>query len=419
MRSEHATKSVISIYLILTLLNTLAASFIWGINTLFLLDAGLSNTQAFAANAFFTAGEVLFEIPTGIVADTKGRRLSFLLGTITLTASTLMYLLMWYTSGPFWGWALSSIFLGLGFTFFSGATDAWLVDALYATHFKGDLDPVFAKGQIVTGIGMLGGSVAGGIIAQYTNLGVPYILRALILIIAFIMAFYLMFDLGFQPKHTKSVLSEIKKILFASMKYGLKNSPVRWIILAGPFASGVSIYAFYALQPYLLKLYGNPTAYSIAGLVAAIVAVAQIAGGLVVPYVQKLFKSRTALLLTGTVINIGLLFAIGFTNQFWMVIVLIVMWALISAAMLPTRQAYLNRLIPSEQRATILSFDSLMSSFGGVVFQPLLGKIADVWSYSISYLVCGAINAASWPFILLANREKEKSDIIGDKSSYT
>ena len=61
-------------YLTLLLGNTLAASFIWGINTLFLLDAGLSNLEAFAANAFFTAGMVIFEIPTGVVADTWGRR---------------------------------------------------------------------------------------------------------------------------------------------------------------------------------------------------------------------------------------------------------------------------------------------------------------------------------------------------------
>jgi MFS family permease len=72
------------VYLVLLLLHTLASSFIWGINTLFLLDAGLSNAQAFAANAFFTAGLVLFEVPTGVVADMRGRRLSYLLGTLTL-----------------------------------------------------------------------------------------------------------------------------------------------------------------------------------------------------------------------------------------------------------------------------------------------------------------------------------------------
>src|SRR4030088_1780023 len=142
-------------YLLLTLLTTLAASFIWGINTLFLLDAGLSNTEAFAANAFFTLGEVVFEVPTGVVADTRGRRFSFSLGAATLLVSPLLYLLMWQLHAPLVGWALASILLGLGFTFFSGATEAWLVDALGATNFKGHLEKVFAKSQIVAGAAIL------------------------------------------------------------------------------------------------------------------------------------------------------------------------------------------------------------------------------------------------------------------------
>src|ERR687895_1068234 len=93
-------------YLALTLLSTFASSFIWGINTLFLLDAGLSITQAFAANAFFTVGMVLFEVPTGVAADTLGRRTSYLLGAATLFASTGLYLLLWQVQGPFWAWAV-------------------------------------------------------------------------------------------------------------------------------------------------------------------------------------------------------------------------------------------------------------------------------------------------------------------------
>src|SRR6266571_6730154 len=148
-------------YLVLMLGNTLAASLIWGINTIFLLDAGLSNLEAFAANAFFTAGMVLFEVPTGIVADTVGRRASYLLGTVTLAASTLLYVLLWRIHAPFWQWAVVSLLVGLGFTFFSGAVEAWLVDALKATGFTGELDSVFARGQVVSGGAMLVGSVAG------------------------------------------------------------------------------------------------------------------------------------------------------------------------------------------------------------------------------------------------------------------
>src|SRR3989304_9059396 len=123
-------QNIQTIYLYLVLGNTLATSFIWGINTIFLLDAGLSNYEAFLANAFFSLGYVIFEVPTGIVADTYGRRVSYLLGTITLSLSTAAYLLMWQIEGPFWGWAVSSMLLGLGFTFFSGALEAWVARSL-------------------------------------------------------------------------------------------------------------------------------------------------------------------------------------------------------------------------------------------------------------------------------------------------
>jgi MFS family permease len=116
MAHAATPRSVQRTYLLLLFGNTLAASLIWGINTIFLLDAGLSNLEAFTANAFFTVGMMLFEVPTGIVADTAGRRLSYLLGTVVLSTSTLLYVLMWQIEAPFWAWAVVSIFLGLGFT---------------------------------------------------------------------------------------------------------------------------------------------------------------------------------------------------------------------------------------------------------------------------------------------------------------
>ena len=275
------------VYLVLLLLHTLAASFIWGINTLFLLDAGLTNTQAFAANAFFTAGLVLFEVPTGVVADMRGRRLSYLLGTLTLAVSTLLYLLMWRLSAPFWAWALASALLGLGFTFFSGAVQAWLVDALKAHGYDGALEPVFARGEIVEGVAMLGGSVLGGYVAQATNLGVPYLLRAAALALSFVTAFLLMHDVGFTPKRDGGAVRQARALLRGAIRYGFANRPVRWVMIASAFTDGVSIYGFYAMQPYLLELYGDPKAYGVAGLSAAIVGGAQIAGGLLVSRVSQ------------------------------------------------------------------------------------------------------------------------------------
>ena len=405
-------RTVQRVYLVLMLFSTLAASFIWGINTLFLLDAGLSSTAAFTANALFTAGMVLFEVPTGVVADTWGRRVSYLLGSVTLAVSTVLYWLAWQAHAPFWAWAATSVLLGLGFTFFSGATEAWLVDALKFTGFKGNLESVFARGQIVAGAAMLSGSVLGGLVAQWTNLGVPYLLRGLTLVVTFVVAFVYMRDWGFVPRSGRHPGREMGQVVRASVRYGLGNRPVRWMMLAAPFTFGVGIYAFYAMQPYLLELYGDEQAYSIAGLAAAIIAGAQIAGGMAAPRVRLLFRNRTSALLAGLLLEIGLLALLGLTGTFWVAVGLLVLWGLAAAATLPIRQAYLNGLIPSEQRATVLSFDNLLGSSGGVVIQPALGKVADVWSYSTSYLVAAAFQLLAVPFTVLARRERASSDPV-------
>jgi MFS family permease len=409
---NKASRKVQGTYLTLLLFNTLAASLIWGINTLFLLDAGLSNIEAFAANAFFTAGFVIFEIPTGVIADLRGRRVSYLLGALTLTISTLLYLFMWYVSARFWAWAICSMLLGLGFTFYSGAVEAWLVDALAHSGFKEKLESVLAKGEIVEGAAMLIGSVAGGFIAQTTSLGVPYMLRALLLVVTLTLAFMLMRDLGFKPARGKHPIKEVKIILADSIRHGLRNPPVRWIMLAAPFTGGVTIYAFYAMQPYLLELYGDQKAYGVAGLAAAIVAGAQIAGGLLVPYIGRLFGRRTSVLLTCEVLGALVLGLVGFVPNFWFVIALLILWGLMFAAVMPLRQGYINALIPSEQRATVLSFDSLFGSTGGVVIQPILGKAADVWGYPVSYVFSGALQVLAIPFTWLARGEKAAPDAI-------
>jgi len=405
-------RSIQRTYLLLMLGNTLAASFIWGINTIFLLDAGLTNLEAFAANAFFTVGMVVFEVPTGIVADTIGRRVSYLLGTVTLAASTLFYVLLWQIEAPFWEWAIASMLLGLGFTFFSGAVEAWLVDALAATGFTGEIETVFGRGQIVTGAGMLTGSVAGGFIAAQVSLGAPFVLRGIVLAVMFAVAFRMMHDVGFTPEQGGRPLAEMRKIAEASIEYGWRVPAVKWLMVEALFTGGVGIYGFYALQPYLLELYGDPEAYQVAGLVAAVVAGAQIVGGMAAPWIRRMFKRRTSALLVTATLSSASLAVMGAIESFAVVIAAVVVWGLLFAATMPIRQAYLNGLIPSRQRATILSFDSMMTSSGGVWAQPALGRAADAWGYAPSYLIAAGISTLALPFIALSRRQNAEADTV-------
>jgi MFS family permease len=331
---------------------------------------------------------------------------------VTLSVSTLLYVLLWQVEAPFWQWAIVSALIGLGFTFFSGAVEAWLVDALTATGYTGQLETVFGRGQMVSGVAMLIGSVAGGLVAQIGSLGTPFVIRAAVLAVMFVVAFVLMRDVGFTPEPGGRPLAEMRRIASDSIDHGWRVPAVKWLMVQSLFTGGVGIYGFYALQPYLLELYGDPDAYLVAGLSAAIVAGAQILGGLAAPRIRKRFRKRTsALLLTASLSSITMAL-VGVFESFWAVIALTVVWALLFAASSPIRQAYMNGLIPSRQRATILSFDSLMSSTGGVWAQPVLGRAADVWGYAQSYMLGAAISAFALPFIALSRRQNATADVV-------
>jgi MFS family permease len=205
----------------------------------------------------------------------------------------------------------------------------------------------------------------------------------------------------------------MRRIASASIEYGWRAPAVKWVMVQAVFTGGVSFYVFYALQPFLLELYGDPEAYQIAGIVAAIVAGAQIIGGFAAPVVRRLFHRRTSALIVATSLAAAVLAVIGIVENFWFVLGMIVIWGLLFAAATPIRQTYLNGLIPSEQRATVLSFDSMIGSTGGIVTQPVLGRAADVWGYGPSYVIGAGISALAVPFLALARRQNAPADYAG------
>lgn len=406
----ETARQIIRTYLVLQFGNTLAASLIWGINTLFLLNAGLSIFEAFLANAFYTLGMVIFEIPTGIVADSWGRRTSYLLGTVTLSASTVLYFVLWQAHSPFWLWAIASMLLGLGYTFFSGAVEAWLIDALHHVNYKGKVEAVFGKAQVVGGIAMLIGTLGGGLIAQFTNLGVPYLVRGGILLVLFIVAWLALRDIGFVPERGEKVFRAMRTLLKSSIDNGLKVLPVRWLMFSAVILSSTGFYVFYALQPYLLELFGDTTAYWVAGLAATLVALAQISGGLLAGRIADLFAKRTTALVLMTVVSSTVLVLLYFCHNFYLALALIFVWGILFAATMPIRQTYMNGMIPSKQRATVLSFDSVMSNLGGMVLQPGLAKVADMYSYGASFFVGGVLQLFALPMLAWSRGYKHDAD---------
>jgi MFS family permease len=389
---------------------TLAASIIWGINTLFLLDAGLSIAEVFIANAAFSVGTLLFEIPTGVVADTLGRRISFLASLIVLAGTTLLYVWLAQVGAGVIAFSLVSILMGLGFTFYSGAMEAWLVDGLRFDGYEGGLDHIFSRALFISGGAMLVGTVGGGLLGQI-NLSLPFIVRSLLLLVLFVLAFAGMHDVGFEPHHVplRQVPTEARAVARAGIRFGWSQRSLRLLMIAGAVQSGFFFWAWYAWQPYFLELLDRDAVW-VAGVVAALLAVAMMIGNAIVEIVTRWCGRRTTLMLwTGSVFSAAMI-GVGIADTFAFALALLFLAGVAMGVQMPVRQAFVHEMVPSAQRATVVSFDSMVAGVGGVVGQVGLGAVADRRGYSAGYIIGGAVTLVAVPLVLLVRKRSDIAD---------
>jgi MFS family permease len=390
---------VIRSYLVISGIFTMSASLIWGINTLFLLDAGLTIFEVFVANAVFTAAMALFEIPTGVVADTRGRRISFLLSEATIAVGTLAYVGVAAIDGGLFLFCLAGVILGLGYTFYSGAVEAWLVDALNATGFRKELDGVFARAETVSSIAMIAGTVGGGLIGQI-HLSLPYLARTVLVLIALAIGYRTMHDIGFTPRTLKlqGIVGEMRKVGRAGLTFGWQTPAVRLLVMESFITWGFFSWAWYAWQPYFLELYGQDAIW-LSGLIAALFALAGIAGNALVGRLTKPGRRRTTIMLSAAAASSTAMVATGAIQSFWITVPIFLLGAVAGGVLEPVRRTFLHQSIPTSERATLVSFDSLTGSLGSVGGQTGLGYLSQERSVPAGFVVGGLATFITLPIL--------------------
>lgn len=378
---------------------------------------GLSLFQVMLVNATFTAGQMFFEVPTGVVADTIGRRASILLSLATLVVSTLLYVVTPMMGWAFWGFVISSVILGLGYTFQTGAVDAWLVDALDATGFDKPKERVFAKGQIAGGVGMLVGSLMGGLLGQI-GLAIPYVVRAVLIVVCFFVVMVMVRDEGFEPRplRVSNFAAETRKIFDAGVRFGWRSPVVRPLFWVSALSGVFFFYGFYAWQPYVLELLGEPNAVWLLGVVQAAFSAVGIVGNSFVGRFMGEGESRrdpakvlewsmwTNSLIVFAIAGVGVLALAPGWIPAAMAIVLWMGFGVIFGVSIPVRMGYINEHIPSSQRATVLSLDAFFGDAGAAVGQPALGWISDAASIPVAWVIGGVFMAASAPLYRLSGK---------------
>ncbi|MBE0416903.1 MAG: MFS transporter [Coriobacteriia bacterium] len=400
-----SSRQIVAVYLASGGLFTLAASLIWGVNTLFLLNAGLDIFQVMLVNAAFSAGQVIFEVPTGVIADTIGRKASYMVGIGTLLVATLLYVASAEYQWGVWAFVGVSVLIGFGFTCQTGAVDAWLVDALNHLRYEGLHEQVFARAGMVSGGAMLFGTLAGGFLGQ-VNLSVPYLVRSGILALAFVFVAFGMQEVGFTPRPLKwgRFGAETRVIMHAGVEYGWRHRVVRPLLFVSAAQGVFMLYFFYSMAPFALDLLGRPDLVWVAGALAAYFGLAGIIGNALVGPVMRSRSGRRsaptvlAVFAAVTVVAAAAVGAIGLLTpeggsllSFALAVTVAgAFWGALFGVAGPIRQAYLNEHIPSAQRATVLSVDSFFAEAGGMAGQPGLGWLARASSIPVGYLA-GAV----------------------------
>lgn len=374
-----------------------AIGLILPINAIYLLHIGLSEFETFLSFAIFSAGVVVFEIPTGAVADVLGRRISFIAAAAVQAGGTVLYLVLGAFMPVPWLFYLVSLLLAVGNTLHSGALESWFVDSVRAEDPDVNIRSLLGRSEQVRTSSILLGTLAGGIMAQAT-LGVPFVARAIVMGLVCLLALAIMdeVELGRDRPSTRKSIAAQAVIGIAVVR----DHPVLRKLLAAEACRIAFIgWGMTAAMPYLLELVGSRHVW-VTGVVTALLALSGLVGNQVV---RRLVNRGDGVVVVGAgmvatgIAAVGLGFPIGTVP----VAVLLAVISFTGGILVPTRRAVIHGRIDEANRATVLSVDGLVSSFGRMGGLLALGAIAERESLASGYLV-GALVVAVGLLPLLA-----------------
>lgn len=369
------------IYLFNAILMSAAFSLVFTVNQIYRVQTvGLNPLQLVLTGTTLEVTAFLFEIPTGVFADVYSRRLSTILGIVLIGLSFLIEGLV-----PVFSVILiAQVVWGIGWTFISGAEDAWISDEIGADQAA----PLFLR---ATSIGLLGNLVAIPVsvtLAQY-GLFLPFLVGgSLLLLLAFLLSF-VMPEKGFQPlmreerKNGSSLTDTLKQgINLVRLKPGLLAFMAA-AIFVGLYSEGFDRLT----EAHFLTNFEFPSIPMIdvvvwfglirAGRILLSVGATELARRRI--QLQDNQAIVRALQLSYGFVTLGILL-FAQTRSFWLA--LIATWLVHSLRALagPLKTAWINQHIESHVRATVLSTASQMDAFGQMIGGPIAGAVGTIRS---------------------------------------
>ncbi len=356
---------------------------------LYFADIGLSFTQIgliFIANSI---AMFLFEIPTGAIADTFGRKVS--VGLAYLTAG-LAYLAMLLSGANFWLLFVFHFIAGIGWTMESGAFEAWFVDSVRHKKKSKHLHKLMGRWGSIGNIGFIIGPFIGAILVGY---GYDKALLATSLISICLGITILIFGKEYYFKEEKRNLKEniknsIKNAKFA-INYARKNSTIILLtIICFLFVLGTTlVYASY--QPHVVNIGIKPSYIGYALSIAGILLVIQLNYS---QQIKDFFGSnKKSLIVIGSLFVLAII-GVGLIKYLPLLFIAMICYTAfydMGGNQAPAFREIINKVIPSKHRASILSVTAWIAGIGAITGDLSFGLIADTLGPQIGVLIGAGI----------------------------
>ncbi|WP_055668641.1 MFS transporter [Desnuesiella massiliensis] len=333
------------------------------IMVLFLIAKGLNFTEIMLLQSISAIGTVIFEVPTGAVADRIGRKQSLLLGSILWAISLGFYIV----GTNFVIFALAEITFSLGAAFKSGADSAMIYDSLKASGREKGYSKVEGKARSLALYAQAIGSIISSFVYE-VNIYLPMILSIIFMLITFIITLYF-------KEPTIEIAGEREKNYWRQVlnsgKYILGHEKLKAVIV---FSMVFFIFyrtGFWYFQPYM-EAVNIPVRYF--GLIFFVFNITAAFSSKRSGYIMDKTKPRTLTFMAGLMIISFLILGIC---KIWIGVIAILLQQIARGVYRPAITKYMNKHIPSDKRATILSFQSLCTNVAIALAFPFMGLLKD------------------------------------------
>ncbi|MCA0351915.1 MAG: MFS transporter [Chloroflexi bacterium] len=390
-------------YLVLSFGTRLLLSCIFTASMLYRIQVlQLDPLQLVLVGTMLEAAAFALEIPTGVVADVYSRRLSVVLGVAFLGLGALSE--VWLSS--FVGSLLAQVVWALGYTLMSGATEAWITDELGVEA----VEALFLKAAQLNSIASLLGIGLGVVLA---NIGLvwPIVGGGLALVGLAISIRWFMPETQFSPAPAAQRQSWGR--FGATLAHGwqtVRGHPVLLSLMVMSAIAGAASEGYDRLwEAHLLNNIGLPTLLDLQPVTwfGAIAALGTLASLVAVSVIKRLASNTTERSIWLLRWQYGLLAAgllgLAFTQQFAVALFWIMLIRMLRQSIQPLYSAWLNRLIESRSRATIISINSQADAFGQILGGPIIGLIASRMGLPAAFV---AASCCLWPMLVLLRRRQ-------------